>query len=128
MQTANDNTAHPPWRADPDAELLRAWANWLDGCRALNALPADAPNDVYERLERVLDAVERAIENLPVRTVAGAVAKLKVALAAMDHTAATQGFVIDGGPVPELLGMDFSAKLLWGLVQDLEQIGAPATA
>jgi hypothetical protein len=54
--------------------------------------------------------------------------KLKLALAAMDGTGALRRFVTAAGPVPEPYQMDFSTRLLWGLLHDLDQLGTWSAA
>jgi hypothetical protein len=127
MQTANDDIAHSIQQVDPDSELLRAWSNWLTAARALD-LAVDAPDEELERLARTLTEIEQTIEGLPARTAAGAAVKLKVALAAMDDTGATQRFVTGTSPCSQVHAMDFGVRLLWGLWQDLERLGTSSAA
>ncbi len=79
MHTANDDAAPPPRPADPDAELLRAWANWLAAACVLD-LAVDAPDAELEQLGWAQEKIERVIDGLPAVTPAGAAVKLKLCL------------------------------------------------
>jgi hypothetical protein len=127
MHTANDDAAPPPGQADPDAELLRAWANWLAAACMLD-LAVDAPDAELEQLEWAQERIARVIEGLPAVTPAGAAVKLKLALAAIDGTGAIRRFVTAAGPVPEPYQMDLGTRLLWGLLHDLDQLGTWSAA
>lgn len=103
----------------PDAELLAAWDQWLAAMRDsyLDRLTEAEFEEAYQ------SAADRIVE-MPARTVAGALVKLKLGFHDVCEMprAASVAFVFSGEPPASVLTGDHPHRALWEGIKSVEQL------
>jgi hypothetical protein len=109
-----------------EAELARAWKEYIAADRELDSLPLCPPKELLDPiLDRVHDAMERLIR-YPATTTAAAAIKLRLLLSAKTESSAAYNAALYDVPPPIELLEDCLDRLAWNLIGDLERMTQPA--
>ncbi|MBK1842450.1 hypothetical protein JHL17_34150 [Azospirillum sp. YIM B02556] len=116
----------PVFQQDDDADLLKAFDEWLIAARSLDAIPIEASEEEREPYEqRDEDAVGRLLEFSP-KTPRGTAAILRYLFLRSAGTVEAERTVLHGGePNGEDLA-DLLPQVLWQLIKALEALPAAA--
>lgn len=108
--------------ANPDTELLRAYADWIEASRVRDSLPDDWKDEAYEPYDRVvIEALER-LHRIPATTPQGVAAKLRWFWAATGESCDHYNAVVNGTAVTDEVLGDWRYRLGWNLIQDIERM------
>lgn len=111
---------------DPDAALLRAWADYRTACRVMDRLPSDLPEEVYGPTARLIHEATDGLLSIPATTPRGMAVKLRWLWHRMLESREARAVIVHGLPVPDALLADSRSRLVWDLIGEAERMGAVA--
>jgi hypothetical protein len=123
LGTLHSPAAPPASKRHPDAALLRAWADYLDANRRLDALPDDRPEEDFEPCILAVEDAEIRLCSMPARTAEG-LALMRWLWASQKECRASYDASFYGAPMPADLISDWRDQLFWKLIADAERMSA----
>jgi len=111
---------------DPDAALLRAWADYLTACRTMDRLPSDLSEEAYDPTFRLIGEATDGLLSIPASTPRGMAVKLRWLWQRMLESSEAYDVIVHGLPVPDELLDDSRSRLVWDLIAEAERMGAVA--
>ncbi|MGF7175873.1 hypothetical protein [Azospirillum doebereinerae] len=111
---------------DPDAALLRAWADYLTACRTMDRLPSGLSEEAYDPTLRLIREATDGLLSIPASTPRGVAVKLRWLWHRMLESREARAVIVHGLPMPDALLEDSRSRLVWDLIGEAERMGAVA--